>query len=202
MQEVFLTRWRNAGRFDSERRTVRSWVLQIAHFRILNELRRQSRQPAIAPDPEGAVFAGLPSHHPGPAEAAWQRHRSAVLKSALDELPPPQREALGLAFLNDLTHEQVAAKLGVPLGTTKTRIRAGLQGRRGKFGPRGAALAESTRTSGVLPTGRWSCDLRHGPVQQPTSTSRLRRTTVTAALRRTIVPRGNPNRGSSSSEEN
>ena len=119
---------------------MRAWVLQIAHFRLLNELRRRSRQPEIVPDPEGLLLAGFPAGDPGPAETAWQQHRRAVLQSALDSLPPPQREALGLAFLDDLTHEQVAAELGLPLGTAKTRIRAGLQKLRGTLGPRGAAL--------------------------------------------------------------
>src|SRR5881409_2628565 len=94
VQDVFLAVWRNAGRFDPERGTVRAWLLQIAHFRLLNELRRRSRQPDILPDPEGLLLAGLPGSDPGPAEATWQQHRRAALKSALDELPPPQREAL------------------------------------------------------------------------------------------------------------
>jgi RNA polymerase sigma-70 factor (ECF subfamily) len=47
VQDVFLAIWRNAGRFDPARGTVRAWVLQIAHFRLLNELRRRSRQPEI-----------------------------------------------------------------------------------------------------------------------------------------------------------
>src|SRR3989475_4253924 len=149
VQEVFLTVWRNAGRFDPERGTVRSWVLQIAHFRLLNELRRQSRQPEIVPDPEGLVLAGFPANDPGPAEAAWQQHRRDVLKSALDELPPPQREALGLAFLDDLTHEQVAAELGLPLGTAKTRIRAGLERLRSMLTPQRAALAVLTLLAAV-----------------------------------------------------
>jgi len=141
VQDVFLTVWRNAGRFDPERGTVRAWILQIAHFRLLNELRRRSRQPEIVPDPEGLVLAGFPAGEPGPAETVWQQHRRAVLRSALDELPPPQRQAVGLAFLDDLTHEQVAAELGLPLGTAKTRIRAGLQKLRGTLGPRWAVLA-------------------------------------------------------------
>ena len=140
VQEVFLTVWRNARRFEPERGTVRAWVLQITHFRLLNELRRRSRQPEVVPDPEGVVLASLPASSPGPAEATWEQHRRAVLKSALDELPPPQREALTLAFLDDLTHEQVAAELGLPLGTAKTRIRAGLQKLRDTLGPQWAAL--------------------------------------------------------------
>jgi RNA polymerase sigma-70 factor (ECF subfamily) len=140
VQEVFLAVWRNAGRFDPERGSVRSWILQIAHFRLLNELRRRSRQPEIVPDADGLVLAGVPAGDPGPAEATWQAHRRALLTAALDELPAPQREALGLAFLDDLTHEQVAAEVGVPLGTAKTRIRAGLRKLRGTLAPYSAAL--------------------------------------------------------------
>ena len=141
VQDVFLAVWRNARRFDPERGTVRAWILQIAHFRLLNELRRRSRQPALAPDPEGLLLDGLAASDLGPAEAASRQQRRAVLQSAFEALPPPQREALGLAFLDDLTHEQVADELGLPLGTAKTRIRAGLQKLRGTLGPRWAALA-------------------------------------------------------------
>ena len=140
VQEVFLAVWRNADRFDPERGSVRAWILQIAHFRLLNELRRRSRQPEIAADPDGLVLDGLPAADLGPAEVASRRHRRALIQSAFDELPPPQRQAISLAFLDDLTHEQVAAELGLPLGTAKTRIRAGLQKLRGMLGPQGAAL--------------------------------------------------------------
>src|SRR5439155_203180 len=95
VQDVFLVVWRNAGRFDPERGTVRAWILQIAHFRLLNELRRRSRQPEIVPDPEGLLLAGFPTGDPGPAETAWQRHRRAVLQSALDSLPPPRAARRG-----------------------------------------------------------------------------------------------------------
>ncbi len=140
VQEVFLAVWRNADRFDPERGSVRAWILQIAHFRLLNELRRRSRQPEIAADPDGLVLDGLPAADLGPAEVASRRHRRALIQSAFDELPPPQRQAISLAFLDDLTHEQVAAELGLPLGTAKTRIRSGLQKLRGMLGPQGAAL--------------------------------------------------------------
>jgi RNA polymerase sigma factor (sigma-70 family) len=144
VQDVFLAVWRNAGRFDPERGTFGAWVRHIAHFRILNELRRQSRQPAIVPDPEGLVLGGLAAGDPGPAEATWQGHCHAVLKAALDKLPPLQRQALGLALIDDLTHEQVAAELGVPLGTAKTRIRAGLVKLRGELGPEWATVCSPT----------------------------------------------------------
>src|SRR5881628_4041750 len=69
VQDVFLAVWRNARRFDPERGTVRAWVLQITHFRLLNELRRRSRQPEVVPDPERLLLAGQPASDLGPAEA-------------------------------------------------------------------------------------------------------------------------------------
>jgi RNA polymerase sigma-70 factor (ECF subfamily) len=143
VQDVFLAVWRNAERFDPERGSVRAWILQIAHFRLLNELRRRSRQPEIVAD-DGVALGGVVDDYPGPAEATWQAHRRALVAAALEELPAAQREAVGLAFLDDLTHEQVAAELGVPLGTAKTRIRAGLQKLRGSLAPYGAALVALT----------------------------------------------------------
>src|SRR5215472_16140031 len=71
VQEIFLEVWRNADRFDPERGTVRSWILQIAHFRLLNELRRRSRQPEMVAD-DGAAFGDVADDDPGPAEATWQ----------------------------------------------------------------------------------------------------------------------------------
>src|SRR5262245_3135904 len=126
VQDVFLAVWRNAGRFDPERGTVRAWLLQIAHHRVLNELRRRSRQPA--PEPDGDARLGeIESRDPGPAERIIEERRRDLVAAALDELPDAQREALGLAYFDDLTHEQVATRLDLPLGTAKTRIRTGLQ---------------------------------------------------------------------------
>ena len=86
-------------------------------------------------------MAGLPDESPEPAEVVWQDYRRAALQAAFAELPSPQRQALGLAFFEDLTHEQVASVLNLPLGTAKTRIRTGLQTLRGKLAPQLAALA-------------------------------------------------------------
>ncbi len=141
VQEVFLAVWHKSSSFDPERGAVRSWLLQIAHHRILNELRRRSRQPEPELDAAGHVLGALPDRDPGPAERTFARHRRAIVESALDELPAAQREAIGLAFFDDLTHEEVAAELNLPLGTAKTRIRAGLQRLRGTLLPRFAAFA-------------------------------------------------------------
>jgi RNA polymerase sigma-70 factor, ECF subfamily len=127
VQDVFVAVWRKGGTFDPARGTFRAWVLRIAHLRVLNELRRRGRRVRIEPDPEGLGLAAATVSGPGPAEELWRAHRRVILRAAVDELPPPQRQALSLAFLDDLTHEQIADFLDLPLGTTKTRIRAGLQ---------------------------------------------------------------------------
>ncbi len=141
VQDVFLAVWRRAVTFDPARGAFRPWVLQIAHFRILNELRRRSRQPQLEPDPDDLHLASLPDDSPEPAEATWRASLRATLQTALADLPAPQRQALGLTFGEDLTHEQVAAELNLPLGTAKTRIRTGLQNLRSKLAPRMAVLA-------------------------------------------------------------
>src|SRR5215813_6802544 len=62
-----------------------------------------------------------------PDQLVWEEYRRSAIQKAIRSLAPPQRQALSLAFFEDLTHEQVANALRVPLGTTKTRIRSGIQ---------------------------------------------------------------------------
>lgn len=140
VQDVFLALWRKADSFDPRQGSVRPWILQLAHWRILNELRRQSRRPRTEPDPEGEQLSALPDAEPDPAERAWREERREVLRNALASLPAAQRQAVSLAFVDELTHEQVAQTLGLPLGTAKTRIRSGLGRLRGQLAPLAASL--------------------------------------------------------------
>lgn len=94
---------------------------------MLNELRRQGRRPTLVPDPEGAVLGGIADDDAQPDEAAWREYRRAAIQEAVSALPEPQRQALSLAYFDDLTQQQIAAFLEMPLGTVKTRIRAGMQ---------------------------------------------------------------------------
>jgi RNA polymerase sigma-70 factor, ECF subfamily len=138
-QEVFLAVWRHAASFDPTRGTFRAWVLQITRSSVLNELRRRGRRPRATTQSDSSGGDHLPDPGPDPAESVWREHRRAVVREAVQALPPPQREALSLAFLEDLTNEQVAAFLKLPLGTTKSRIRSGLRALRGSLAPLVAA---------------------------------------------------------------
>ncbi|HEY6148267.1 MAG TPA: sigma-70 family RNA polymerase sigma factor [Thermoanaerobaculia bacterium] len=135
LQDVFLAVWKSAATFDSKKGAARSWILQIAHYRIANELRRRSRRPEIPADPDAAPLATAADPSPDPSMEAWHAFRRSVLRRALDELPDAQRQALGLAFFDDLSHEEIAKVLRLPLGTAKSRIRAGLAGLRVRLAP-------------------------------------------------------------------
>jgi RNA polymerase sigma-70 factor (ECF subfamily) len=126
VQDVFLALWQSAGRFDPGKGALRTWLLVIAQRRIANELRRLSRRPKQAADESGEAQLALADPAPGPAAQAWLAYRRSAVHEALEHLPPQQRQALGLAFFDELTHEQVAETLGLRLGTAKTRIRSGL----------------------------------------------------------------------------
>jgi RNA polymerase sigma-70 factor, ECF subfamily len=142
VQEVFLTIWRGAATFDPTQGPFRPWLLRLTHWKILNELRRHRRRPAAATETDDAddPLQQVVDREPGPEERAWQREHEHILKSALAALPPKQRQAIALAFLEDMTHEQVARTLDVPLGTAKTRIRSGLQILRTHLAPMAASL--------------------------------------------------------------
>jgi RNA polymerase sigma-70 factor (ECF subfamily) len=151
-QDVFLTIWQKAQTYDPSRGQVRPWLLQIAHSRVLNELRRRGRRPRLVPDPDETQLGAIPDDAPLPDEEAWRDYRRAAIAAAVDALPPPQRQALSLAFFEDLTQQQVAAYLDLPLGTAKTRIRTGLQRLRVSLLPIVAAATLAT-TGGLVALG-------------------------------------------------
>ena len=127
VQDVFVSVWKNARAFDPKRGPLRPWLFQIAHHRIANELRRRRRRPQIEDDPEGERLASLPDPGADPSRETWEAYRREALGRALEKLPPPQRQALGLAYFQELSHEQIASVLELPLGTAKSRVRAGLR---------------------------------------------------------------------------
>jgi len=141
VQEVFLTIWRTAESFDPAQGPFRPWLLRLTHWKVLNELRRRRRRPSeTGSDGEQDPLERVVDRAPGPEERAWQTEHETIVKSALASLPPKQRQAIALAFLEDMTHEQVAQALDVPLGTAKTRIRSGLQILRTHLAPMAASL--------------------------------------------------------------
>ncbi len=127
VQEVFASVWKNADTFDPARGPVRPWIVQIARSRVLNEMRRRSRKPESGEERDASALQELADGSSQPDQALWEEYRRSAIQNAIGSLAHSQRQALSLAFFEDLTHEQVADTLKVPLGTTKTRIRSGIQ---------------------------------------------------------------------------
>ena len=140
VQDVFLSVWRKAQTFDPKKGSFRPWLMQIAHYRMLNELRARSRRPRLDPDADAEILDRVRDMRDEPAEAAWQSFRKSAVRAAVNRLPPAQRQALSLAYFDDLSHDQVAVALKLPLGTVKTRIRSAAQKLRFMLAPLGVAV--------------------------------------------------------------
>src|SRR5438477_555218 len=120
VQEAFLSVFRSAGSFAPERGTPKTWLLTLVHRRAVDVVRRQQR---AAGEPLELVEPG--AGEATDEEAAVREQRRAV-QAALRRLTPDQREALELAYYGGYTQSEVAERLGVPLGTVKSRMFAGL----------------------------------------------------------------------------
>ncbi len=123
VQDAFMHLWNRPGSFDHRRGSLRGYIAMVARSRAIDRWRVHVAQESAAErfkaalgcEPEGSA-----------AERSIERERSARLVSILDGLPPAQREALLLAFGGGLSMSEIAAAIGVPLGTAKSRVRLGL----------------------------------------------------------------------------
>ena len=114
VQEVFVTAWRSAGRYDPRRASVSTWLFSIARNKTVDALRRRSRRPA-EPLPE----RWPDDEAPDAADVVVAGDQGERVASALAKLPPHQLEAVSLAYFEGLTQAEIAARLGVPLGTSR-----------------------------------------------------------------------------------
>lgn len=125
VQEVFLSLWRDARRFDAGRGTVATYLLSMTHHRAVDVVRREENLRRWRTSDEGLELAPDPKARVEDEVEASERR--AEVRAALKDLPDPQRQALLLAYFGGYTQREVAALVGVPLGTVKTRMAAGMR---------------------------------------------------------------------------
>lgn len=128
VQEVFLRAWRQAATYQPTLGRLSTWLLGIARNLAVDELRRRGARPQKAEGDTDEQLGALAA--PETQDPAEQTSRSATreeIRAALDTLPPPQRQVMDLAYYGGLTQSEIAAQLGEPLGTVKTRMRLGTQ---------------------------------------------------------------------------
>jgi RNA polymerase sigma-70 factor (ECF subfamily) len=122
--DVFHDVWRRASSYDAANGTVLGWIMNQARSRAIDRLRFDTRLKRV--EPQGAQPQEI-AEEPDPRELLELKQQGAALRAALTVLSSDEREAIELAFFRGLTHAEVATRLNLPLGTVKTRIRAGLQ---------------------------------------------------------------------------
>jgi RNA polymerase sigma-70 factor (ECF subfamily) len=124
VQEAFLSLWRYAGTFQSQRSTARSWLLSIVHHRAIDQRRktrsREVQSTAAVEEAEQIDHSIDIDHDVCVALEAVQ------VRNALATLPREQHQALALQYFGSLSHSEIARKLAIPLGTVKSRQRAAL----------------------------------------------------------------------------
>jgi RNA polymerase sigma-70 factor, ECF subfamily len=121
--DVFHDVWRRASGYDAAGGSVVGWVMNQARSRAVDRWRFEHRKKRVD-DGVNAPVSG--SELPDPQQAYLVEEQYQRLRSALQVLTPDEREAIETAFFAEMTYEEVAAKLGQPVGTVKTRIRSGL----------------------------------------------------------------------------
>jgi RNA polymerase sigma factor (sigma-70 family) len=126
VQEVFLSLWRDARRFDAGRGTVATYLLSMTHHRAVDAVRREENLRRWRTTDEALELEPDPKANSVEDEVESAERRAEV-RAALAVLPPAQREALLLAYFGGYTQREVAALVGVPLGTVKTRMAAGMR---------------------------------------------------------------------------
>lgn len=123
LQEVFVSVWRNAGSYAPDRGTGLSWLIAVSRYKAI-DIRRKRRFETVAASIEDT--ANIPddgSNDPGAVELPSQHRR---LENCMRELSPQQLQAIRLAYLQGLTHQEIAVRISSPLGTVKSWLRRAL----------------------------------------------------------------------------
>lgn len=125
LQDLFFELWRGASRFDASRGSLPAWLMVIARNRALSRLRtRQHREipEDIEAFPANAVASSVNLEDDSERNLLMEK-----LRTAMASLPSEQREAVELTYFEGMTQSEIAARTGSPLGTVKSRVRAGMQ---------------------------------------------------------------------------
>jgi RNA polymerase sigma factor (sigma-70 family) len=134
LQEVYISVWRQASRFDAAQGRVLPWLTAIARHRAIDALRHKASQPAtvsrhgdMGDGEEGDLLALMPSDQPGPLDLLDSASRAHALEHCMEQLSGQQRSSLALAYYQGLSHAEVAEHMRQPLGSVKSWVRRGLQ---------------------------------------------------------------------------
>lgn len=127
LQDVYQEVWRKVVRYDVGRSSPMAWLVTLTRSRAIDRLRaRASRGFGFTASIDEAGAIDVPDQRADPLETQADRELRASITKALADLPDGQQEALELAYYEGLSHTEIAARLNLPLGTVKTRIKLGM----------------------------------------------------------------------------
>lgn len=133
LQEVFLQVWRQAQSYQQDRGSPEAWIIMITRSRAIDKLRSlRRRDESTVPSQDSSQLDGRTTPEGGTAASEAR----LTVDSALSRLPESQRIVIELAYFDGLTQSEIAARVGEPLGTVKTRLRVGLRRLREFLGTR------------------------------------------------------------------
>lgn len=128
VQETFWRVWRNANSYRSQQGNFTTWLFGITRNLAIDSWRRRKVRPQpIFDHEEEQQLEQNPDPRPDVTEATWANMKHSQVRQALNGLPSNQREVVEMAFFGGMTRQEIAEKIGVPLGTVHTRARLGLQ---------------------------------------------------------------------------
>ncbi|ETX02301.1 MAG: hypothetical protein ETSY1_04125 [Candidatus Entotheonella factor] len=130
--EVYLQLYQQAAGYNPARGTPAAWLLMLTRSRAVDRLRRERVHDQCEPLPEPMPFV---SPRPDPEAESVMAERRVMVRKALATLTKEQRQVIEIAYYTGLSHSQIAAQLGQPLGTVKTRMRIGLNALRAQLEP-------------------------------------------------------------------
>lgn len=137
LQETYVRVWTRVDTYDSRLGSPLAWLIRIARNRAIDRLRSTFVRRDISVQPgltaEGESRLPDPEHHDTPEVVVHHAATSRTLQAAMAFLPDTQRRLIEAAFFEGYSHQELATRFDVPLGTVKTRIRTGLTAMRGRL---------------------------------------------------------------------
>jgi RNA polymerase sigma-70 factor, ECF subfamily len=122
VQDAVMAVWLDPRRFDPSRGSLGPWLYTLARYKAIDAVRREAAVKRRTAEVDLELFEAPDDVH----DEVWRSMRHDRISAAIAQLPDDQRRAVSLAFIEGLTHVEVAAREGIPLGTAKTRIRTAL----------------------------------------------------------------------------
>ena len=158
VQDAFMAVWQDPRRYDPSRGALGPWMFTLARYKAIDAVRREAALKRRTAEVDLELFEAPDDVH----GEVWRGLRRERLNQAIAQLPNDQRRALSLAFIEGLTHVEVAEREGIPLGTAKTRIRTALLRLRAQIE---GDLSEEPWPAGPVPVAPSPGSRADGPIQ-------------------------------------